>query len=210
MPPIFCLIVQTDYYNGHPRHFADEFPDYLGKIQLCHVSTYEAKEAFPWKNTHWNDILFDKCRQIMKLDTNKQNHSRNFYRYPTGSIQQCPHWGRTIPSHHTCVIICHIQLNNCVFLQQSSAVVVHWQYFSFVFGIPQSSHVSWQWQFKLNLILLGRMSSSQLISIEQWHRSLFPRCIIATSHVSNHWLQAMFTWHWASGCWLCLHLKIDK
>ena len=61
-----------------------------------------------------------------------------------------------------------------MFLQQSSAADVHWQYFSFVFGIPQSSHVSWQWRFKWNLILLGRMSCSQLTSIEQWHRSLFP------------------------------------
>ena len=76
------------------------------------------------------------------------------------------------------VIICHIQLNNCVFLQQSSAADVRWQYFSLVFGIPQSSHVSWQWQFKLNLILLGTMSCSQLTSIEQWHGSLFPRCIL--------------------------------
>ena len=61
-----------------------------------------------------------------------------------------------------------------MFLQQSSAADVHWQYFSFVFGIPQSSHVSWQWQFKLDLILLGTMSCSQLTSIEQWYRSLFP------------------------------------
>ena len=29
VPPIFCLNVQTDHYNGHPRHFADELPDYL-------------------------------------------------------------------------------------------------------------------------------------------------------------------------------------
>ena len=51
---------------------------------------------------------------------------------------------RTIQIHQSCVIIwfCHIQLNNCVFLQQSSAAGVHWQYFSFVFGISQSSHVS--------------------------------------------------------------------
>ena len=27
------------------------------------------------KNTDWNDILFDKCRKILKLDTNKQNQS---------------------------------------------------------------------------------------------------------------------------------------
>ena len=49
---------------------------------------------------------------------------------------------RTIQIHQSCVIICHIQLNNCVFLQQSSAADVHWQYFSFVFGISQSSHAS--------------------------------------------------------------------
>ena len=55
----------------------------------------------------------------------------------------------TIQIHQSCVIIwfCHIQLNNCVFLQQSSAADVHWQYFSFVFGISQSSHVS--------LVILG-------------------------------------------------------
>ena len=61
-----------------------------------------------------------------------------------------------------------------MFLQQSSAADVHWQYFSFVFGIPQSSHVSWQGQFKLDLILQGTMSCSQLTFIEQRHRSLSP------------------------------------
>ena len=30
MPPTFCLNAKTDSYNGHPRHFADELPDYLG------------------------------------------------------------------------------------------------------------------------------------------------------------------------------------
>ena len=34
--------------------------------------------------------------------------------------------------------------------------------------------------------------------------------IIATSQVYNHWLQAMFTWHWASGSWLYLHLKFTS
>ena len=29
-PPIFGLSVRSDYQNGHPRHFADELPDYLG------------------------------------------------------------------------------------------------------------------------------------------------------------------------------------
>ena len=43
------LNVQTDYYNGPPRHFADELPDDPGWIQLDPVSTYGAKEAFPWK-----------------------------------------------------------------------------------------------------------------------------------------------------------------
>ena len=33
VPPIFCLKAKTDYYNGHPRHFADELPDNLGWIQ---------------------------------------------------------------------------------------------------------------------------------------------------------------------------------
>ena len=33
--PIFSLNVQTDYYNGHPRHFADELPDYLEWIQVA-------------------------------------------------------------------------------------------------------------------------------------------------------------------------------
>ena len=37
-----------------------------------------------------------------------------------------------------------------------------------------------------------------------------PVYINATSQVSNHWLQAMFAWHWASGSCLCLHLKINK
>ena len=31
------------------------------------------------KNTHRNDILFDKCRKILKRDTNKQNESWTFY-----------------------------------------------------------------------------------------------------------------------------------
>ena len=61
-----------------------------------------------------------------------------------------------------------------MFLQQSSAADVHWQNFNFVFGTPQSSRVSCQRQFKLDLILLGTMSCSQLTSIEQWHRSLTP------------------------------------
>ena len=81
---------------------------------------------------------------------------------------------------------------------------------AFVFGVSQSSHKSWQRQFKLDLILLGTMSCDQLTSIEQWHRSLFSQCIIATSQVSNHGLQAMFIWHYASGSWLCLHIKITK
>ena len=46
---IFRLNAQTDYYNGHPRYFADELPDYLGWIQLGPVSTYGVNEAFPWK-----------------------------------------------------------------------------------------------------------------------------------------------------------------
>ena len=32
--PIFCLIVQNDYYNAHPRHFADELPDCPGWIHV--------------------------------------------------------------------------------------------------------------------------------------------------------------------------------
>ena len=85
VPSIFCLKAQTDYYKGHPGHFADKLPDYLGWIQLSAVSTYGDMEAFPWK-THWNDILFDKCRKILKLYTNEQNQSRNFYQYPPGFI----------------------------------------------------------------------------------------------------------------------------
>ena len=45
-------------------------------------------------------------------------------------------------------------------------------------GIPQSSHVSWQWQFKWDLILLRAMSCCQQTSIEEWHRPLFPQCIL--------------------------------
>ena len=52
------------------------------------------------------------------------------------------------------------------------------------------------------------MSCSQLTSIEQI--LVPPVYIIATSQVSDHWLQTMFSWHWASGSWLCLHLKISK
>ena len=40
------------------------------------------------KNTHWRNILFDKSRKILKLDTNKQNQSWNFYRYPPGLIRR--------------------------------------------------------------------------------------------------------------------------
>ena len=29
VPPIFCLNLQTVYYNGHPRNFADELPGVL-------------------------------------------------------------------------------------------------------------------------------------------------------------------------------------
>ena len=49
---------------------------------------------------------------------------------------------------------------------------------AFLFGVSQSSHVSWQRQFKLDLILLGIMSCEQPTLIEQWHRSLFPQCIL--------------------------------
>ena len=34
VPHIFCLNAQTDYYNGHPRQFADELPVYLGWIHV--------------------------------------------------------------------------------------------------------------------------------------------------------------------------------
>ena len=27
--PVFCLNMQTDCYNAHPRHVADELPDHL-------------------------------------------------------------------------------------------------------------------------------------------------------------------------------------
>ena len=67
-----------------------------------------------------------------------------------------------------------IIVKNCQCSLQSSAADVHWQYFSFVFGIPQSSHVSWQWQLKLDLIFLETMTCSQQYSIGLWHRSLFP------------------------------------
>ena len=88
VPPIFSVNVQTDHYIGYPWHFANELPDYLGwGNQLDPVSTYGAKGAFPRTNTHWNDIVFDKCRKILKLDKNKQNQSWNFYRYPPGFIR---------------------------------------------------------------------------------------------------------------------------
>ena len=48
------------------------------------------RRHFRKKNTHWNDILYDKCRKIVKLDTNQQNHFWNFYRYPPGFIR-CNH-----------------------------------------------------------------------------------------------------------------------
>ena len=49
VPLIFRLNEKTDFYHDHPRHFADELPDYLGWIQPGPVSTYGDKEAYPWK-----------------------------------------------------------------------------------------------------------------------------------------------------------------
>ena len=68
VPHIFCLNVQTDYYNGHPRHFADELPDYFGWIQLGHVSTYGAKEAFPWK------ILTEIIYYLINVENSEARH----------------------------------------------------------------------------------------------------------------------------------------
>ena len=39
------------------------------------------------KNTHWNDLLIDKCRNFLKLDANKPNHSWNFYLDRPGFIR---------------------------------------------------------------------------------------------------------------------------
>ena len=45
------------------------------------------QESISAKNTHWNDILFDKCHKILKQDMNIQKQSWNFYRYPPGFIR---------------------------------------------------------------------------------------------------------------------------
>ena len=68
VPLFFRLNVQTDYYNGHPRHFADELPDYLGWIQLGPVSTYGANEAFPWK------IITEMMYHLMNVDKSETRH----------------------------------------------------------------------------------------------------------------------------------------
>ena len=62
MPSIFCLNMQTDYYKGHPWHFADELSDYLRWIQLGPVSTNGAKEAFPWK------VLTEMISYLMNVE----------------------------------------------------------------------------------------------------------------------------------------------
>ena len=62
VPPIFCLNVQTDYYNGHPWHFGDELSDYLGWIQLGAVSPYGTKDAFSWK------ILIGMISYLIKVE----------------------------------------------------------------------------------------------------------------------------------------------
>ena len=41
-----------------------------------------SQEIISVQNTCWNDILFDECRNILKLNTTKQNQSWNFYWYP--------------------------------------------------------------------------------------------------------------------------------
>ena len=83
---------------------------------------------------------------------------------------------RTVQIHHSCVIICHIQLHNCVFLQQSRAADVHWQYFSFVFGIPQSSRE-----------LTAAVQIRFMTSIEEWHR-----CLSAQPHCNVCVLDCLF------------------
>ena len=68
-----------------------------------------------------------------------------------------------------------------------------------------------QWQFKLDLILLvDNVMQSTDIYWTVTQILVPPVYIIATSQVCNHWLQAMFTWHWAFGSWLYLHLKINQ
>ena len=73
---IFDVNVQTHDYNSHPHHFADEIKHLPLDDELGPVSSYGVEEAFSWKNTHWNYIIFDKYGNILKLDTNKPNHSQ--------------------------------------------------------------------------------------------------------------------------------------
>ena len=46
-PQIVCLNVQTDYYNDHPDHFADELQRLPWDAQLGPVSIYCFKKALP-------------------------------------------------------------------------------------------------------------------------------------------------------------------
>ena len=51
MPPIFCLNVQTDNYNGHPRHFADELFHSIWNPRAASVPSYQC-----WLHTKQNNM----------------------------------------------------------------------------------------------------------------------------------------------------------
>ena len=82
-----CLNVQTDYYNGHPRHLKFELPDYLRWIQLSPLSVYGAKEAFPWQ------ILTEMISYLINVGKNSEtrhkqkNQPWHIYLYSHGFIR---------------------------------------------------------------------------------------------------------------------------
>ena len=53
MPQIFCLNVQTDYYNDHPQHFIDALKRLTLNDQLGPFST-NSQGGISVKNTPWN------------------------------------------------------------------------------------------------------------------------------------------------------------
>ena len=72
---IYLYAVRCGFYavNFHPK-FHNRHP-------MCHTG---GREKYSLKS---HLILFDKCRKVLQLDTNKQNQSWNFYQYPPGFIR---------------------------------------------------------------------------------------------------------------------------
>ena len=95
----------------------------------------------------------------------------------------------------------------------SSAADVHWQYSSFVFGIPPVVTCELTTAVPIRLIFtVDNVMWSTVVCWTVTQILVSPVYIIATSEVSNHGLQTILTWPPHQACWLsrCLYLKISK